>query len=184
MKRVFAICYLLFAVCATGAHAADQKLVSCGEGFLVVAKGKSSDGLSQYECQKLWCRDLENGKPMGVGDKANAGYKATSGPYPGVSDASGKQIACFGDRKWCAGETAGVWNPQFGAFTRGGADNNSYMSIQKGDCFAWQMQKPVCTGENESAIMQNGEWVCATADTAASNVRASAIRRTGAVRIK
>ena len=182
MKKVFILCTLLFAAFAFNAHsAAGDKFISCGEGFLVVAKGKV-DGIDSYECQKLWCRDLENGKSMGSGDKANSGYRATPTPDPGVEDSKGKQVPCFGDRKWCAGETPGVWNPTYGAYTKGGQDSNAYLAIQKGDCWVWQMQKPVCTGEGEVAVLEGAEWVCVIGEDNPNAIRASSIRRTGTIK--
>ena len=163
-------------------HAADLKLLSCGPGFMLVSSNKL-DGINSATCQKLWCRDLENGKSMGSGDRANSGYKATNGPSPGVEDSTGRRVDCFGDRKWCANEVAGIWNPEFGAYTRGGVDSTAYISIQKGDCFGWQMQKPECEG-GQVAYMQNGVWVCAGMEQAAGANRASSIRRTGAIRVK
>jgi hypothetical protein len=160
--------------------AAGDASWSCGEGYLTAAKGKL-DGVEQYECQKLWCRDLENGKSMGSGERASGGYKATPEPVE-LCDASGKCVSCFGDRKWCAGEAAGAWNPEYGAYTKNGADSNAYLAAQKGDCYAWQMQKPVCRNEGEVAVIEGGEWVCAVSEGNTQGVRASGIRRSGGVK--
>ena len=111
MKKILVICYLLSAICyLLPAGAADEKLISCGEGYIIVAKG-TTDGISTFECQKLWCQDLENGKTMGTGNNPVAGYRATTGPEPGLMDSKGNHIACFGDRKWCAKETPGFGKP-------------------------------------------------------------------------
>lgn len=181
MKKLIAGLFVLSIFFTGGAFAADEKFLSCGEGYLVISKGKV-DGIEQYECQKLWCRDLENGKVMGAGDRANAGYRVTSTPFPGVEDSKGNQIACFGDRKWCSNEDTGVWNPEYGAYTKRGADSNAYLSAQKGDCFAWLMQKPICTGEGEAAVLEGGEWVCVVSEQSSDAVRKSTIRRTGTIR--
>lgn len=181
MNKLFAGFVLFAAIFTVGAHAADEKFLSCGEGYIVVPNGKI-DGIESMECQKLWCRDLENGRVMGSGDRANTGYRATSSPYPGVEDSKGNQIACFGDRKWCSNNDAGVWNPEYGAYTKRGADSNVYLSTQRGDCFAWLMQKPVCSGQGEVAIMTDGEWVCAVAEQSTEAIRKSSIRRTGTIR--
>lgn len=177
--------YLLFSLCclflSPAAHAAGERFVSCGPGFVLADKGKV-DGISTAECQKLWCRDLENGKNMGAGDKPSAGYKATTSPSLGVTGVDGTRVECFGDRKWCNGEQVGLWNQEFGAYTKGGADNNSYLSALKGDCFAWQVQKPHCTAADETAVLQGGQWVCAVSGAASGSGRPSAVRRTGAIR--
>jgi hypothetical protein len=139
------------------------------------------DGINMAECQKLWCRDLENGKTMGTGNAPATGYKSTGGPIQ-LCDAENNCIECFGDRKWCSGDTAGEWNPEYGAYTRGG-DNSTYQSYQKGDCFSWRLEKPSCDA-GLTAVLKNGEWICATSTgpTTSTGTRGSAVRRTGTVR--
>ena len=151
----------------------------CGPGYVLVNHA-NVDGISARECQKLWCMDLETGKSMGAGDRAANGYVVTDSPVE-LCDASGKCIECFGDRKWCTGIVRGVWNPEYGAYTRGGTDNATYGSEMRGGCFTWKLEKPKCES-GESAILKNGEWICARSTTNTSVSRASAIRRTGTIR--
>lgn len=172
---------MLFVFCfAFASHAADEKFLSCGPGY-VLANVSKIEGITAYECQKLWCRDLENGKSMGSGNTPASGYKSTSAPVE-LCDAKNNCIECFGDRRWCSGDTPGVWNPEYGAYTRGGADTATYVSVQKSSCFGWQLEKPDCAS-GETAVLQNGEWVCVTSSAGSSvGGRPSTIRRTGTVR--
>jgi len=168
--------FLAFAmVCLCSAAFAGD----CGPGY-VLANHAKIDGMDAKECQKLWCIDLETGRSMGAGDRANSGYVATNAPVE-LCDATGRCIECFGDRKWCTGIVPGVWNPEYGAYTRGGADTTTYGSEQKGSCFTWKLEKPNCES-GESAVLKDGEWVCAESTSNAGISRASAIRRTGTVR--
>ncbi len=166
----------IFALMFGGANAA---FTSCGLGYILNTHAKI-DGINAAECQKLWCTDLENGKTMGKNNSASSGYKSTSAPVE-LCDARGNCVECFGDRKWCGGETAGVWNPEYGAYTRGGGDNATYISYQKGGCFAWRLEKPNCPN-GETAVLMNGEWHCATASGSDVGSRASSVRRTGTLR--
>lgn len=177
--KILALCTLLFALCVTGAFAADEKFLSCGPGYILNTKSKV-DGINQAECQKLWCRDLEAGRTMGDGKDAAAGYKTTGGPVE-LCDSKNNCIECFGDRKWCAGETNGIWNPAFGAYTRGGGDSTAYTSYLKGSCYAWRLEKPSCAS-GETAVLKNDEWVCATASGTSTGARESSVRRTGTIR--
>ncbi len=174
---------ILFGLClitaAAGAHAASDKFTSCGPGY-ILATHSNIDGIAAAECQKLWCRDLENGKSMGSGKSAANGYQTTAAPVE-LCDAQNNCIECFGDRKWCSGETAGIWNPEYGAYTRGGGDNASYISYQKGGCYAWRLEKPSCP-DGETAILQGGQWICATSSNTTVGGRAPSIRRPGTVR--
>ncbi|MDE6250345.1 MAG: hypothetical protein K2M34_01785 [Alphaproteobacteria bacterium] len=172
MKKL--LCAFLTFACICGAATAAT-FTSCGPGYILTSHAKI-DGINAAECQKLWCRDLENGRNMGSGKNANSGYKSTNSPTE-LCDASGKCIECFGERRWCAGETPGTWNPEYGAYTRSG-DNSTYRSYQKGSCFAWRLEKPECEN-GETAILQGGKWVCATASGNTTGTRASSIRRTG-----
>jgi len=182
MRKILFFLYLLPVTCyLLPASAADEKFLSCGPGFVLASISKI-EGITAYECQKLWCRDLETGKPMGDGNAAASGYKATGGPVE-LCDANNTCIQCFGDRKWCAGETAGAWNPDFGAYTRGGGDNSSYISYLKSSCFGWRLEKPNCP-EGQAAILKGGAWVCATASGSAAGTRAAAIRRTAVAPIR
>lgn len=181
MKKILAVFCLIFAATASfnDARAADDKFISCGPGYVLASKNKL-DGVNAYECEKLWCRDLETGKSMGSGNSAASGYKTTSGPIE-LCDANNNCIECFGDRRWCSGENAGVWNPEYGAYTRGGNDTATYQSYQKGSCFAWRLEKPDCES-GETAILRNGEWICTTSTGSTTGSRESSIRRTGTIR--
>jgi hypothetical protein len=171
---LFALCSLLFVPTA---HAAGEKFVACGPGYILGAGGKI-DGIPTAECFKLWCRDLETGRPMGNENRAAAGYKATNAPGR-LCDASGTCIECFGDRQWCAGENSGYWNPEYGAYTRGGGDTATYESYQSGSCFKWRLESPTCA-DGQVAILRNNEWTCATSTTGGAEItRESAVRRTG-----
>ena len=151
----------------------------CGPGYILGNHAKV-DGMETMECQKLWCVDLETGKAMGIGERANKGYVTTAAPHE-LCDALGRCIECFGDRKWCSGIVPGVWNPEYGAYTRAGADSATYGSEQKGGCWTWKLEKPKCDA-GQSAILKDGEWVCANASTNTNVSRASAVRRTGTLR--
>lgn len=176
MKKL--ISSLVICICAFGAANA-AKFTSCGAGY-VLAPHAQIDGINAAECQKLWCRDLETGKTMGNGNTANTGYVDT--PIPNqICDVSGACIDCFGARKWCAGEPAGEWNVEYGAYTRGGADNATFQSYQKGTCFAWRLEKPDCP-DGQAAILQNDEWVCVTAADITTGSRPSGVRRTSGMR--
>ena len=116
---------------------------------------------------------------MGEGDKPNSGYKSTNSAFE-LCDANNNCVECWGERKWCGGEIAGVWNPEYGAYTRGG-DNATYQSYQKGSCFAWRLEKPDCE-DGMSAILQDGRWICVKESGKAEAARASTLRRTGAIK--
>ena len=62
-----------------------------------------------------------------------------------------------------------------------GGDNATYQSYQKGGCFAWRLEKPDCDA-GQTAILQNGRWVCATSSGTTEVSRPSAVRRTGTMR--
>lgn len=164
---------LLFSVGVAGA------VDSCGAGYVLVETRKKIDGIPTAECQKLWCRDLENGKMMGSGDRPNAGYQATSFSSE-LCDADGNCVECWGARKWCSGDVTGIWNPDLGVYTRG-ADNTVYQSYQKSTCFTWRLEKPDCES-GTTAILQDGKWVCAISTGTTDAARASAVRRTSTVR--
>ncbi len=175
MKKILFTLFAFF--CALPANAA---FTSCGPGYILAAH-KDIDGIKAEECQKLWCMDLENGKSMGKGNNPASGYRATSAPVE-LCDASGRCVECFGERKWCGGEVAGQWNPEYGAYTRGG-DNATYTSVQKGSCFAWRLEKPECE-DGTKAILTGGKWHCVTSTGTGTDVasKKSSVRRTGAIR--
>lgn len=174
-KIICSVFVFAFSLCS--AYAAS--FTSCGPGY-ILAEHRDIDGIDAAECQKLWCRDLENGKSMGTAKSVASGYRDTGAPVE-LCDAKGNCVECFGDRKWCAGEVAGIWNPEYGAYTRGGADNATYTSYQKGSCFAWRLEKPECE-DGKTAILRDGQWVCATSTGSTEASRASSIRRTGTMR--
>ena len=39
-----------------------------------------------------------------------------------LEDAKGNSVECWGQRKWCAGEVVGQWNPEYGAYTKNGEE--------------------------------------------------------------
>ena len=176
MKKIFcSIIGLIFLGLPMSSFAAAS--FSCGAGYVLAPRNKI-DGINAMECVKLWCRDLETNKAMGNGDRVASGYvdKLSS-----VSDGR-ETVDCFGERKWCAGEVAGTFAPEYGLFVRGGDDGSTYKAYQKGSCFAWRLEKPECE-MGESAILRDGEWVCVTASGAGVNtVQKSSIRRTGTMR--
>ncbi len=177
MKKLLSSLLMVFGVCAS-VHAAT---FSCGPGYVLNNHSKI-DGIDAQECQKLWCRDLENGKPMGIGKNANSGYKSTNSPVL-LEDANGTSIECFGERRWCAGEATGTWNPEYGAYMRG--DSLVYRSYQKGSCFAWRLAEPKCeAGQTATYDEKTGKWNCGTSKPGenAAAFRASTVRRTGAAR--
>ena len=173
MKRFLFLAVICLAqVCALApANASGGSFANCGSGW-VLADNNKLEGINSQKCEKLWCRDLELNKLMGSGSSAASGYVATSQPVL-MESADGKSIGCFGDRKWCAGEVAGRWNPEYGAYTRRGEDSASFVSIQKGDCFAWQTGNlgDVGCASGKIPILINGRWSCSSQKTgAATNI--------------
>ncbi len=169
---------LVLVTSMPAARAVVEMQFTCGEGY-ILADHKDVEGIDAKQCQKLWCRDLETGKMMGSGDRPNNGYRDTGVPVE-LCDAERNCIMCFGERRWCSGVEAGAWNPEYGAYTRGGGDTATYQSYQKAGCFTWRLEKPECS-DGTVAILQDGEWVCAVSKTTVDDTRKSAIRRTGTV---
>ncbi len=147
----------------------------CGDGY-VLNPGNDVDGIAMATCEKIWCRDLETGNTMGAGDSASVGYVATN--YPNELCVGRDCVMCFGDRRWCKGEKVGIWNPEYGGYTRDGADSAAYESYLRGGCFAWKLEKPTCA-DGEMAILKDGEWFCATSSVGVSNTLKSSTRRGG-----
>ena len=174
------ICFCLLVLIAGIYTANAEDVLSCGVGYVLVDTNKTIDEIPVSECQKLWCVDLETGNKMGVGTKANSGY-TDSMDVMTLCDNDKNCIECWGDRRWCAGEVAGEWNPKYGAYTRRGDDNASYESYQKGNCFAWRLEKPDCEA-GLVAILQDDIWVCATVEGDSGISRESSIRRTSSPR--
>ena len=173
-ESLFFAVFSIFAV-----SVANAAFTSCGPGYVLVEKREKIDGVQSAECQRLWCRDLENGKQMGNNEKPNSGYQLTSGTIE-LCDVNGNCVECWGERKWCGDEARGEWNPEYGAYTRSG-DSSTYESYQKGSCFAWRLEKPTCP-DGETAILKAGNWVCAVSTGTTEASRSSAIRRTGTMR--
>ena len=175
-KRIF-YSFLLFVMSVCCAGAAEM---SGGAGYVLSETRDEIDDVAVFECEKLWCVDLENGRTMGNGTRANSGYVMTMDTIK-LCDNEKNCVECWGDRTWCAGEAPGTWNPKYGAYTRNGDDNATYESYQKGGCYAWRLEKPHCDN-GLTAILQDNEWVCAVADGDTGVSRESAVRRTGSVR--
>ena len=178
MKKLFCSLFGLFLAFSVMPGIAATSF-SCGAGY-VLATHDNIDGITAKECVKLWCRDLETNKPMGVGTRVSNGYKDTSGPVE-LTDGRGNSVECFGERKWCSGDVPGVWSPEYGAYTRGDDDSTTYKSYQKGGCFSWRLEKPECPA-GQDAVLKDGEWVCAASSGASTGSRASSVRRTGTLR--
>ena len=177
MRREFFVSVFLVFLCLMMPASASQ--FDCGPGYVLVKLNKKVEGIDTYECEKLWCWDLEANKAMGKGDKANSGYQSTSGPSE-LCDAKNNCVECWGARKWCKGEVNGEWAPEYGSYVRS-ADDLTQQSYQKGSCFAWRADKPTCD-KGMSAIKKDGKWVCAFEANQAKTIRASGVRRTGAIR--
>ena len=175
MKR-FLFPFLMLGAVFLGGNVIAGDAATCGPGYILVSHS-DVDGIDAMECEKLWCRDLETGKVMGSGDRANSGYMDTAYPME-LCDADNNCVECFGDRRWCSGETPGYWNPEYGAYTYDGADNATYQSQQKGSCFAWRLEQPDCP-DGQTAILQGNEWICTTEVVNTSAAHQSSIRRTG-----
>ena len=177
MKRMF---LLLLCFFVSGAVAAEADGFACGPGY-VLTSHKKIDGLDAAECQKLWCVDLETGKSMGKGNTPNSGYKATLSPNElRVAD---KVVTCWGERKWCSGQSSGVWDSDHGMYVRGSYNADSaYQSYQKGGCFTWRLGEHNCPAGQTAFLTDDGVWDCRTEQKTVEQVRGSAIRRTSAPR--
>lgn len=170
----------LSLICLFGINAAHAEFKSCGAGYVLTEVSKKIDGIPTFECEKLWCMDLETGEMMGNKDKPGRGYTATPS-YDKICDSENNCVECWGARKWCAGQVRGEWNAKYGAYTRNGDDNNSFYSYLKQDCFAWHLEKPQCE-EGMIAVMQDDEWICTKRANAAEIQRAATMRRSSAVK--
>ena len=73
MKKILLSLSLAVLAMAPGVGMAADDFISCGPGYILESHS-DIDGIDAMECQKLWCRDLETGKVMGSGDRANNGY--------------------------------------------------------------------------------------------------------------
>ena len=155
---------------------------SCGRGYVLASHAKI-DGIDAVECQKLWCRDLETNRDMGAGNNAARGYRATDSYNP-ICDATGRCVDCWGERVWCKGADVGVWNPEYGAYTRTGADNASYTSYLNGSCWTWRLGRPNCAdGQVAIEDKETHEWKCLDkVSGGAESALKSSKRRTGSIR--
>lgn len=175
MRRMFFIFLMLFV---GNAFAATD--FTCGPGY-VLGDHKNIDGLDAVECQKLWCVDLETGKPMGRGNNPNSGYKMTSQAMELTVGA--RTVTCWGERKWCAGQTPGEWDPEHGIYVRGVYNPDSaYESYQKGGCFSWRLGAHNCPAGQTAFLGPDGVWDCRAEQKNVEQVRDSAIRRSSAPR--
>ena len=172
MKKIL----LLFFCCFVAANA--HGAFSCGDGYALV-ESKRIDSINTFQCQRVWCLDLETGKYMGSGDSANSGYRL-SGPNE-LCDNSGNCVTCFGERKWCSGERVGEWNPEYGAYMYTATERSAYLSYQKGSCFGWRLEKPNCPA-GQIAVLQGDEYICTERVTTPETAKASSVRRTTSIR--
>ena len=174
MKTIISFFTGLLVMCSVVPGFAANDFSTCGAGYVLASRAKI-DGINARECVKLWCRDLETNKPMGVGARAAAGYVDRLSEVTDGRDT----IECFGVRRWCTGDVAGVWAPEYGAYVRGGDDGSTYKSVLNGNCFTWRLEKPECPA-GQAALLRDGEWLCVTATTGGvNNIQKSSVRRTG-----
>ena len=174
---MFLLFLCLFAVDAYAVAAAD---FTCGPGYVLVDH-KKIDGIDAAECQKLWCVDLETGKPMGRGNSANSGYKTTAAAQ--MLTVGDKSVMCWGERKWCSGQIPGEWDPKHGMYVRGTYNADSaYESFQKSGCFTWRPTEHNCPSGQTAFVNENGAWDCREPKTSEEQFRGSVIRRTSAPR--
>ena len=157
MKRhLFLGVFCGLIILALPSFAAVEKFVDCGPGYVMVAS-KNRDGIQSFECKRLWCRDLENGKSMGTGGTPSNGYEITAGSF--TYNYYGETIECFGRRRWCIGEDQGVFNEDLGIYTKPGADNALYTGRLQGNCYKWQLQSNNCRPD-QIAINDGINWIC------------------------
>lgn len=177
MKKII---YSLFCFAFIFGTARGADFISvCGSGYVLSDHAKI-EGINAKECKKLWCYDLETGKPMGNGNTPANGYRATNAPVY-IDDGVGHGIECWGERKWCSGEPAGIYDSESGEYTR--PDGAAYEAYQSGGCWKWRLTKPECE-PGLVAILRGGQWICATQVEGEGGAvsKASSVRRTGAVR--
>ena len=186
MKRIPWVFFAFFAAFAAPVRAASLPYVDCGDGF-VAASAKSSDGIQTFECKRVWCRDLENGRVMGADNSTvNKGYELKNKVTPEEYNYYGKNIHCFGERKWCTGEVKGEFDPDIGIYTRSGVSTGFYRGVLRGDCYYWQVQSHKCDAANGEVAVHNGtSWTCiiqaSGPGTGRSAIKQKAIRRSSGV---
>ena len=177
MKKIFYSLFGLFVLLGAVPVFAATGTFSCGPGYVLADRAKI-DGINAKECKKLWCRDLETNKSMGAGDKVASGYRDVLSETTDGSDS----VACYGERKWCAGEPTGTFDTSLGIYVRGADDGTTYKSSQKGSCFEWVLLRSDCE-QGKLAVLKDGKWVCVTPENGdVSNILKSSVRRTGNVR--
>jgi len=177
MKKIlFYSLFGLLMILGTVPAFAATGTFSCGPGYVLTDRSKI-DGINAKECKKLWCLDLENNKRMGNGDKVVSGYRDVLTEITDGSDT----VACYGERKWCAGEQEGRFDTSLGIYVRGADDGTTYKSSQKGSCFEWVLLSSTCNA-GESAVLKDGKWTCVKAQSGGVNtIMKSSVRRTGNV---
>ena len=180
MKRIFLT--LFSALALSSAASAAVSFVDCGAGY-VKANGKNRDGIPTIECKKLFCRDLENGRVMGTEAGMAAGYENKGLVF--VEDNKGNGIECFGQRKWCNSVLPGqegLFNAEYGIYTKGGEDGDAYRGVLRGNCFEWQTTGHSCRpGETAVIDKDTSSWICLTSggvNGGRSAVKVRAARRT------
>jgi len=185
MKKI--LCIVCFVFCTAVSFAADDRFVDCGPGY-VIASRKSTHGIRTEECKKVWCVDLENGKPMGSGSTAHKGYKDTPNE---LWDNKNNHIKCFGDRIWCDSDNDVRWDEDVGAYVKIRGDHK-LRGVLSGSgntaCYKWQdVGDHGCSKDKgEVAIMStdangNIRFVCAketAVGSARSAIKSRALRRT------
>ncbi|MDR1027748.1 MAG: hypothetical protein LBL46_05015 [Rickettsiales bacterium] len=175
MKRLLAAILIVAPLCL---HAADERFVDCGPGF-VMSAGKLIDGIPSVECKKLWCRDLETGKAMGTNNAAN-GYKDTARAGE-VCDDKNNCVSCWGERKMCGGEDPAVFNADMGAYTKRGAAVKDFVGFQSGSCWKWRVAGHDCPA-GKIAMLVDGEYRCldqsTNTDAARAATKKKAVKRT------
>ena len=183
MKSFFLSLFLASALSSVGW--AGAPFVDCGPGY-VKANAKSRDGIPTTECKKLFCRDLENGRAMGTEAGMAAGYENKGLEL--AEDNKGNSVECFGRRKWCASVLPGqegLFNTEYGIYTKGGEDGNAYRGVLKGNCYEWQTTGHSCRpGETAVIDKDTSSWICLTSGGAGngrSAVKARSLRRTSVV---
>ncbi|MDR2770221.1 MAG: hypothetical protein LBB08_02105 [Rickettsiales bacterium] len=184
MMRSRLVLTVFFLLPAAAVSAPDEKFIDCGPGY-TIASEKSVYGIPVSKCNKIWCRDLENGKPMGRGDSANSGYEDTKSGPEDLCDNKGNCVPCFGKRKWCSGETPAEFDPELGIYAKNGADGRFYRGSLKNNCYEWKIQNLRCA-EGKKASFVGGEWKCLGQGPEASiaaraAVKTQAVRRTAGI---
>ena len=147
--------------------------VDCGPGF-VSASVRNREGIQTFECRRLWCRDLENGRVAGRDNNPNNGYVATDVPER-IEDNDRNHIYCFGRRRWCDNQNQGDFMPEYGFYVRRGDNSLAHRGVLRGNCYDWGLTAHTC-GPGETAIPTETGWVCVVAGSVGGTAARSAIR--------